>query len=296
MTHRGGSPRVAQVSTARHDVNGITLSVTTEGPADGPPVVLLHGFPDTAELWRHQIPALAGAGYRVVAPDLRGYGESSRPSEVGAYRMRTLIGDVTALLDELDVTTAAVVGHDWGAGLAWALAMFAPERVSSLVALSVGHPSARAYAGWEQNELSWYMLWFLLPDVPEATMPADDWAFLRKWGWRDPSDGVDEQRQIDALSRPGALTAALNWYRANIDPRSFAAAPADRLPHVSCPTLGVWSDRDPFLTEAQMTESARFVDGPWRYERVDGVDHWLPVRASEQVNGLLLDFLTAGSR
>ena len=283
--------RVRAVGSARHDVNGITLSVTTAGPIDGPPVLLLHGFPDTAELWRHQIPALADAGYRVIAPDLRGYGESSRPAEVSAYRMRTLIGDVIGLLDDLRLPSAAVVGHDWGAGLAWALAMFTPERVSSLTTLSVGHPSTRGHAGWEQSQLSWYMLWFLLPDVAETMMPKDDWAFLRQWGWREPSDGIDLQRQIDGLSRPGALTAALNWYRANIDPKTFGMSPEDRLPHVSCPTMGVWSNRDPFLNEAQMTESARFVDGPWRYERVDGVDHWLPVRAPEQVNALLLDFL-----
>ncbi|WP_375502214.1 alpha/beta fold hydrolase [uncultured Jatrophihabitans sp.] len=279
------------MSTERFDVNGVTLSVTTEGPVDGPPVLLLHGFPDTAELWRHQVPALAGAGYRVLAPDLRGFGDSSRPVDVSAYRMRTLIGDVTGLLDALEIPSAAVIGHDWGAGLAWAMGMFAPGRVSSLVALSVGHPSARSHAGWEQSELSWYMLWFLLPDVAETVLPRDDWAFLRQWGWREPSDGVDEQRQVDALARPGALTAALNWYRANIDPKTFGMPPDDRLPHVTCPTLGVWSDLDPFLNEAQMTESSRFVDAPWRYERVIGVDHWLPVRAPEQVTGLLLDFL-----
>ena len=173
--------------------------------------------------------------------------------------------------------------------------MFAPERVSSLTALSVGHPSTRAQAGWRQTELSWYMLWFLLPGVAEEVMPRDDWSFLRRWGWRDPSDGEDEQRQIDDLSRPGAVTAALNWYRANIDPKTFGMTPADKLPHVSCPTLGVWSSADPFLTEEQMTGSRRFVDGPWRYERVDGVDHWLPVRAPEVVTELLLDFLPAPS-
>ncbi|WP_375484944.1 alpha/beta fold hydrolase [uncultured Jatrophihabitans sp.] len=279
--------------TSSHDVNGITLSVTLEGPDEGPPVLLLHGFPDSARLWRHQVPALAGAGYRVIAPDLRGYGESSRPTEVGAYRMRTLIGDVTGLLDDLGVERAALVSHDWGAGLAWATAMFAPDRVSSLTALSVGHPSTRAHAGWRQAELSWYMLWFLLPGVAESVLPQDDWSFLRRWGWRDPSDGTDAHRQIDDLARPGALTAALNWYRANIDPKTFGMTPTDTLPHVTCPTMGVWSSADPFLTEEQMSESSRFVDGPWRYERVDGVDHWLPVRAPGVITELLLDFLPA---
>lgn len=278
------------MTTSQLDVNGITLSVTTQGPDDGPAVLLLHGFPDSAQLWRHQIPALAGAGYRVIAPDLRGFGESSRPDAVADYRMRTIVGDVAGLLDTLGVSRAAVVGHDFGAALAWATAMMTPERVSSLTALSVGHPSARGHAGFEQSELSWYMLWFLLPGVAEGVLPRDDWSFFRRWGWRDPSDGVDVQRQIDDLARPGALIAALNWYRANIDPRMFGLPPADVLPHVSCPTMGVWSDRDPFLTEAQMTESARFVDAPWRYERVDGADHWLPVRAPEQLTNLLLDF------
>ena len=281
---------MSEPTTRRVATNGIELSVTEAGT--GRPVVLLHGFPDNAAEWRHQLPALAAAGYHVIAPDLRGFGASDRPEAVAAYRMRELVGDVTGLLDALDVDRAAVVGHDWGAGLAWSVAMFAPARVERLAVLSVGHAGTRPIAGFTQSELSWYMLWFLLPGVAEDVMPADDWAFLRRWGWRDPGGEQDVRRQIDDLARPGALTAALNWYRANIDPRAFGRPDAyGRLPHVRCPTLGIWSDGDPFLGEVQMTASERFVDAPWRYEKITGVDHWIPVRAPERVNELLLDFL-----
>lgn len=280
----------------RHELDGTTLAVTTDGPSEGPPVVLLHGFPDRASLWHEVIPPLVGAGYRVVAPDLRGFGESDQPQEVDAYRMRTLVADVTGLLDALDLRQAHLVGHDWGAALAWGTAMFAPERVSSLTALSVGHPSTRGLAGHAQSELSWYMLWFLLPGVAEEILPKDDWAFFRSWGWRDPGGEEAVRRQVQDLARPGALTAALNWYRANIDPRTFGMPASDQLPHVTCPTMGVWSTRDGFLGEAQMRESGCFVDAPWRYEVVEDVDHWLPVRAPERVSELVLDFLasTAG--
>lgn len=277
-------------SPRRVPTNGITLSVTEVG--DGPPVLLLHGFPDSARLWRHQIPVLVEAGYRVIAPDLRGFGDSDRPVPVEAYRMRSLIGDVTGLLDALDVPAAAVVGHDWGAALAWGLGMYAPQRVSRLTAVSVGHPVASVAAGRRQRELSWYMLWFLFPDVAERVMPRDDWRFLRQWGGGAPAGGdpADVERQIADLTRPGALTAALNWYRANIDPADYVAARAD-LPHVTCPTMGVWSSDDPFLGEEQMSASRAYIDAPWRYERLEGAGHWIPVELPERFSALLLDFL-----
>jgi pimeloyl-ACP methyl ester carboxylesterase len=244
---------------------------------------------------RHQIPALAGAGHRVLAPDLRGFGETSRPAAVEAYKLRTLVADVTGLLDLLGIERAAVVGHDWGAGLAWRVAMFAPGRVERLVAVSVGHPLAGIATGLAQWRMSWYMLWFLLPGVAERVLPADDWAFYRRWGWNDAPRGQDPDldRQLADLSRPGALVAGLNWYRANIDPVAFVAPDPDRfsLPAVACPTMGVWSSDDFALTEAQMTRSERYVTGPWRYERIEAVDHWVPVHAPDQLNRLLLEFL-----
>jgi pimeloyl-ACP methyl ester carboxylesterase len=286
---------VATVTERSVHVNGIDLHLAEAGPGSGPPVVLLHGFPESWKMWRHQVPALAGAGHRVLAPDLRGFGKTSRPAEVEAYRLRTLVADVTDLLDLLGIERASVVGHDWGAGLAWRVAMFAPGRVERLVAVSVGHPLAGIATGLAQWRMSWYMPWFLLPGVAERVLPADDWAFYRRWAWSDAERGQDPDldRQLADLSRPGALVAGLNWYRANIDPVAFVAPDPARfsLPTVACPTMGVWSSDDFALTEAQMTHSERYVTGPWRYERIEAVDHWVPVHAPDRLNRLLLEFL-----
>jgi pimeloyl-ACP methyl ester carboxylesterase len=272
-------------------VNGLDFNLAEAG--DGPPVLLLHGFPDSWRLWRHQISALADAGHRVIAPDLRGFGDSAKPEAVEAYRMRALVTDVVGVLDALGVERADVAGHDWGASLAWVLGMFVPDRVSRLAAVSVGHPRAYAAAGLEQWRASWYMLWFQFPGVAERELRADDWAFFRRWAWNvaAPGQDPDADRQVAGLSRPGALTAGLNWYRANIDPANFVAdGEGSSLPPVSCPTMGIWTSDDFALTEAQMTGSERFVTGPWRYVRLDGVDHWVPVHAPERLSQLLVDF------
>jgi pimeloyl-ACP methyl ester carboxylesterase len=276
-------------------VNGVDLHLAEAGPPDGPPVLLLHGFPDSWLLWRHQVGALAAAGHRVLAPDLRGFGQSARPGAVEAYRMRTLVADVTGLLDLAGVRRAALVGHDWGAALAWRVAMYVPDRVERLAVVSVGHPLAGVAVGLPQRQLSWYVLWFLFPGVAERVLPADNWALYRRWIWAgtQPGQDPDLDRQLADLSRPGALEAGLNWYRANNDPAQFPAFdPAQfQMPKVACPTLGVWSSDDPVLSEAQMTGSADYVTGPWRYERLEGIDHWVPVHAPDQLSRLLVEFL-----
>jgi len=207
------------------------------------------------------------------------------------------VADITGLLDLLEIDRAAVVGHDWGAALAWRVAMFAPDRVERLAVVSVGHPLAGVAAGLPQRQLSWYMLWLLFPGVAEQVLPADSWALYRHWIWSDaqPGDDPDLDRQLADLSRPGALEAGLNWYRANNDPTLFPISDPTRfpLPSVACPTLGVWSGDDPALSEAQMTGSASYVTGPWRYERLDNIDHWVPVHAPDQLNQLLVGFLGA---
>jgi pimeloyl-ACP methyl ester carboxylesterase len=286
---------MSTVNQRRLQANGLEMHLAEAGPASGRPVVLLHGFPDSWKLWRHQVAALADAGHRVLAPDLRGFGQTARPAAVKDYKLRALVADVTGLLDELGVERAAVVGHDWGAALAWRVAMFAPDRVQRLVAVSVGHPLAGVAAGLPQRRLSWYVLWFLFPGVAERVLPADDWALYRRWIWGDvqPGQDPDLDRQLTDLSRPGALEAGLNWYRANNDPAEFPADDPTRysLPSVACPTLGVWSSDDPTLSEAQMTGSDQFVTGPWRYQRLEAVDHWVPVHAPDRLNRLLVEFL-----
>jgi pimeloyl-ACP methyl ester carboxylesterase len=228
---------------------------------------------------------LAAAGYRVIVPDLRGYGQSDKPADIAAYALPFLAGDVIAILDDLGLERAHVVGHDWGAALAWGLGSLVPDRVDHLVALSVGHPTSFGSAGLIQSEKSWYMLLFQFPGVAEQWLSQDGWANFRAWGKHPDADGV-----IADLEATGALTPALNWYRANVPPQSWVDPPL-ALPPVQATTLGVWSSGDFALTEQQMTGSAAHVTGPWRYERLDGPGHWMQLEAPDRVNELLIDFL-----
>jgi pimeloyl-ACP methyl ester carboxylesterase len=266
---------------AAHEV---TLAVQDEGT--GPAALLLHGFPDSSRLWRHQVPALVEAGLRVIAPDLRGFGESDRPEAVEDYSIGNSVSDMVAVLDTLGVERAHVVGHDWGAGLAWALAAFVPERVDRLVVMSVGHPNTLRNPSIEQREKGWYQLLFQFTGVAEALIQRDEWKLFRDM----LGTARDRDQYLADLARPGALTAGLNWYRAN-------AAPAQELdragpfPAVAAPTLGLWSSGDNYLTEEGMLGSGEHVAGPWRYERIENAGHWLQLDAPERVNELLVEFL-----
>ena len=269
---------------ARVDVDGVGTEYEVTG--EGPPVVLLHGFPDSGRLWRHQVPALADAGFQVIVPDLRGYGRSDKPEAVEAYSLMHLAGDVMAILAELGIPKAHVVGHDWGAALAWALASLVPGQVDHLVTLSVGHPATFRRTP-RQREKSWYMLLFQFPGIAEEWLSADGWARTRQWSGHPDAEAV-----LAELQASGSLTPGLNWYRANVPPRSWVDPPP-ALPPILAPTMGIWSSGDFALTEEQMTGSARYVEGPWRYERLEGPGHWVQLEAPGEINRLLLDFLPA---
>jgi pimeloyl-ACP methyl ester carboxylesterase len=193
------------------------------------------------------------------------------------------VADVIGILDALGIAAAHVVGHDWGAGVAWLTAAIHPDRVNKLVALSVPHP--RSPQTIRQREMAWYQLFFQFEGVAEAWMQLDDWALLREFL---RGDG-DVDRYIEDLSRPGALTASLNWYRANLSPRP--PGPGRPMPPVKAPTLAVWSTNDHYLDGDRMEASAAFVEGPWRYERIDGASHWIPLDAPDRLNELLLEWL-----
>jgi pimeloyl-ACP methyl ester carboxylesterase len=274
------------MATKSIEANGLTFSVIDEGPADGTPVLLLHGFPDRGSMWHNQIDALTEAGYRAIAPDLRGFGDSDAPEGADQYSLFALMADITGILDALGVNQVHVVGHDWGAALAWVFATFAADRVLSLTAVSVGHPSAFASAGVEQRQKSWYMLAFQHVGIAEEMVMHDDFAFFDQWG-----EGGQNKQWADDLSRPGRMTSALNIYRANVPPESFLATERLELPPVTVRTMGVWSDDDGALTEAQMKNSAQHVAGDFRFETIKGISHWIPTAAPDQLNALLLDFL-----
>jgi pimeloyl-ACP methyl ester carboxylesterase len=272
---------------ARIEANGLGFEVSEEGA--GIPAVLLHGFPDTSAMWRHQVAALTAAGFRTIAPDMRGRGRSDRPPEVADYALTKIVGDVTGIMDALGIQRAHVVGHDWGAVVAWGLAMFAPHRVDHLVAISVGAPGAAPPPNLEALQKSWYRILFQFKDIAEDLVQRNDWYLLREML---QGGGEDFDRYKADLSEPGALTAALNWYRANVPvERLIPAGAGPQFPPVAAPTMGVFGTADLYLTEAAMTGSASKVTGPWRYERLVGVGHFIPLEAPDQLNRLLLDFL-----
>ena len=213
-------------------VNGISLRVEDHG--SGKPVLLLHGWPDSAYLWRNKIPFLVNSGFHAIAPDLRGFGRSDRPEGVPAYSLQNVVGNVVGILDGLGIGAADIVGHDWGAAVAWFLAAVYPGRVHKLVILSVPHPLAPRTL--RQREMAWYQLFFQFERIAEAWLQHDDWALFRE----TLRGNGDVDRYISDLSRPGALTASLNWYRANLAPR--APGPSPHLPPVEAPTLGVWHE------------------------------------------------------
>jgi pimeloyl-ACP methyl ester carboxylesterase len=260
--------------------NGIRLNVTTAG--EGRPILLLHGFPDTYNVWRKQFGALVDAGYRVIAPDLRGYGESDAPRTVDAYGVAHLRADMAGLLDAMEVERAYVVGHDWGSIIGWQMCMYTPERVECFAALSVGHPDAYAKAGIGQKMRAWYAALFQLPGIAESMLRAGDLMALKPYA-------VDDEQLAEwraNLAREGRLTAALNYYRAN---RHLALS--GEYPPVKAPVLGIFSEGDPALTEDQMRNSASYVDGKFRYEKIEGsVGHWLQLKESIRVNKLLIGF------
>ncbi|MGH3732195.1 MAG: alpha/beta fold hydrolase [Acidimicrobiales bacterium] len=262
----------------------VDLRVRVEG--DGPTVLLLHGWPDTSALWDDVAPALVAAGYRVAVPDLRGCGDSDKPDDPDAYQMRHLIGDVTAIVGALDVERVSVVGHDWGASLAWATAAFRPNLVERLAAISLGHPTAFRSAGLEQQIKSWYMLLFHFDGLGEAFLRKNDHEAMRRWV-RHPR--VDEI--IEELERGGQMRAHLMWYRANVRPDMFVTPPPV-LPPIQAPTLGVWSSGDFALSERQMTDSSEYCVGEFRYRRLESYGHWIPLEAPEKLSAELIDFLS----
>jgi pimeloyl-ACP methyl ester carboxylesterase len=262
-------------------VNGISFYVEDQG--SGRPVLLLHGWPDSGYLWRNQIPFLVKNGFRAIAPDLRGLGRSDRPEDVTTYSLQNAVGDVVGILDALGIEAADIVGHDWGAAVAWFTAMAQPDRVRKLVVLSVPHPLAPRTL--RQREMAWYQLFFQFQEIAEAWLQHDDWALFRELL---RGDG-DVDRYISDLSRPGALTASLNWYRANLAPRM--PGPPPNLRPVDAPTFGIWSTNDHYLDGERMKMSGRFVKGPWRYEQIEGASHWIPLDAPDRLNELLIEWL-----
>lgn len=274
-------------------VDGVRLHYVEAGA--GPLVLLLHGFPEFWYSWRHQLPALAGAGFRVVAPDTRGYNLSDKPEGVDAYRVERLVDDVVGLVAHFGAERAVVVGHDWGGLVAWYTAILRPDVVERLVVLNAPHPAAyrRELTRSTQALRSWYAAFFQLPVLPEAALRAGDFALLRRVLRSEPVregafTGEDIRRYEEALGRPGALEAAINYYRAAARDRSGLLSVAAGRP-IAAPTLLIWGEADPYLVSGLADDLEEWVPD-LRVARLRA-SHWVQVDAAAEVNRLLLEFL-----
>ena len=265
---------------------GLSFSVRDSGPLDGPVVIALHGFPQTGACWSAVTPLLVAAGYRVLAPDQRGYSEGARPRDVRSYSMRSLAADVLALADAAGADRFHLLGHDWGAAVSWALAGRHAGRVASLSAVSVPHPAAlpRALAG-PQALRSWYIGAFQVPRLPELLLRARGGALARRLlagtGMRDP------EAAIRLLSDPRTATPMLQWYRA-IRLRGQLQVGLTRVP-----TLYVWSDGDTALGRRAAEGCGDFVRAPYRFEVLGGASHWVPEERPAELGALVLEHLAA---
>ncbi len=272
------------------EIDDVKLHYVEAG--DGPLVLLLHGFPEFWFGWRLQIAPLAAAGFRVVAPDMRGYNLSSRPAGVAAYDTGRLAADVRSLVKELGVESALLVGHDWGGSVAWATAMNHPEVVDRLVILNAAHPRRLSQGLHHPGQLrkSWYFFFFDLPDLPESVVHADHWKFFRHF-LRDarPAYTAEEMdRYVEAWSQPGAARGMINYYRSSV--RQSPKRAAAELRPISAPTLVIWGQRDRYLGPELAEPDHDDVPNLDRVERLPEASHWVHHDEAERVNQLLVDF------
>ena len=308
------------------DVNGVRLRILEAGPPDGPVVLLAHGFPELAYSWRNQIPALAAAGYRVIAPDQRGYGGSSRPDAIEAYDIAQLTGDLVGLLDDAGAERGALIGHDWGAVVAWSTPLLYPDRVAAVAGLSVPpvpRPLTPVTVALRRifGDNFFYMLYFQQPGVADAEMDADPGRSMRRMlgGMRAPQDEATALRMlapgpagfIDRLPEPDRLpdwlaaaeldhyvaefsrtgfTGALNWYRNYERNWQITAHPAAET--ISAPSLFVGGTDDPVLSFTKTDRAREVVVGPYRQVLLDGAGHWIQQERPEAINAELLAFLS----
>ena len=277
--------------------NELTFDVTDVGPAEAEAIVLLHGYPQSSASWRSVFPGLTAAGYRALAPDQRGYSPGARPVGRRAYVMSELVADVLALADQAGIDRFHVVGHDWGGAVAWALGTDHPDRLRTLTVLSTPHTGAflRSTVTSSQALRSWYMGLFQIPRVPEWLSLVGDGRVARvaevaeqltpESRFFKPEYLKRAHEYLARMREPGAITGALNWYRAI----PFEAAAIREAQPVTVPTLYVWSTKDVALGRKAAELTGHYVSGPYRLEILEGVSHWIPEEAPDAVVRLVLD-------
>lgn len=264
-----------------------TFDAIAAGPPGGRPVLLLHGFPQASVQWEHAVATLGAHGFRAVAPDQRGYSPGVRPEQPAEYGIDSLVGDVLAIADELGWSRCDLVGHDWGGAVAWWAAAEYPDRLRTLTVVSTPHPGALAKALREdedQHQRSGYMTRWRDTRTTEKQMRANDFEAVRRmFEWRIPPSRVEEY--VRRLAEPGALTAALNWYR--------GGRPGGAPGPVEVPTLYAWSTEDVAFGSVAALDTGNWVTGPYRFEMLEDLSHWAPEEAPEAVTALVLEQVRA---
>jgi len=291
-SYHSGAFSMAYEST-HLQTNGVQLHIVTAGPENGQPVILLHGFPEFWYGWREQIPVLAEAGYRIIVPDQRGYNLSDKPEGVKSYRVDALAGDILGLIDALGYDKVHLVGHDWGAIVAWSFAILHPKRLHKLGILNVPHPAVMNQflrRDKEQKRKSWYIFFFQLPWLPEFFLRSDDWRnsvrMLLGSSKRGSFSKDDILKYKKAWAQPGAISSMINWYRASrrYPPRM------PKKPRVSVPTLVLWGKQDVALSHRMAQPSIDYCD-EGKLIFFEDATHWVQHDKADEVNRLLLDFL-----
>lgn len=282
------------MTVAEVRVGDLIFPVSSAGPDDGEPVIFLHGFPQTSATWSTYLARFSGAGLRAIAPDQRGYAATARPTAVDHYAMRFLVADVLGIADGLGLDRFHLVGHDWGGAIGWALAAAHPSRLRSLTSVSTPHPRALVWSLGRSLQLarSWYIGFFQVPQIPERLLTARNGALLRRALRHSGLPEAEADDYAVTLLQPGAMTAALNYYRALRCGRPLSVG------RITVPTLFVWSTNDRALgpVAAQATEGE--VDAPYRFEVLEGASHWIPETRVDELSALVLDhvrtYTTAG--
>ncbi len=276
--------------------NGLRFRTLVDGPPTGPLFILLHGFPEGAESWSQQVRDVATSGGLAVAPDLRGYGMTDAPHAVESYAMDCLVEDVRGLIKAFGRESAHVAGHDWGAAVAWYFAERYPTMTTTLTILSVGHPAALAAASRDdpdQQQRSRYIQLFLLEGKAEEVLAAEDYRRLKAMLSGGPNPGSMPRAVVEqftrSLSRPGRLTAALNYYRANLSPSGGAWERLAGLGPINAPTHLLWGDQDPALGRSAVEATAAYVQNDYRLEVLEGAGHWLEFERPAEVSRALTD-------
>jgi pimeloyl-ACP methyl ester carboxylesterase len=268
---------------------------TGDVPREVPLVVFLHGFPEFWWSWRDQLKALSAAGMWAVAPDLRGYNESDKPEGVSSYEVEKLAGDIAGLIRALGREKAIVVGHDWGAAVAWVFAQEHPDLLERLAILNVPHPQVmlKHLRRPRQMMKSWYIFFFQLPRLPEKLVSKNDYAFARHTFRSDGFDRETIEHYIDALRVPGAVTSAINYYRAVM--RRSAVGRVPKFRQIAQKVLVIWGDKDKYLGK-EMAEPPRSLVPHARVVHLPHATHWVQNDATEEVNRLLLEFIREDAR